>query len=291
MIISYLMQTVLALLALGILGVYRWWKVYRSTREQTRGRAQNPNRRTISSRASLAKNRARRTRKGHFEFWLRILSEFHKAQCFYSIALQTASFVVIYGKKRNRLDDMFLLLISADGILPVAMALYTLSLFNHARTYDVVLGAISTLLASVTGFSIVLGYSSAPSSSGTDWPISCGGRSLEQICDGYSIDYKYAGSPNTFFAGGAIALDVLVGLLVFEFCFPRLKTLTHLRLPMYPRSIGNRAQKTAIVIRHVLITLILLACVAIEFYFVALGTDDIFVPSDWSFGQVVGITI
>ena len=64
--------------------------------------------------------------KGHFGFWLRSLSEFHKAQCFYSIALQIASFVTIYGKEKNRMDDTFPLLISADGILPVATVLYTL---------------------------------------------------------------------------------------------------------------------------------------------------------------------
>ncbi len=59
----------------------------------------------------------------------------------------------------------------------MAIALSTLVLLEQARNHDFVLAGYFVLLASITGFSIVLAYPSATSVDGVTWPASCGGLS------------------------------------------------------------------------------------------------------------------
>ena len=260
-------------------------------KELARGNLQGPKSRTNSTQAPPT-FQAHKDDETHFDFWLRSLSEFHKAQCFYSIALEIASFVTIYGKDKNRTDEMFLLLISADGIVPVAIALYTLLFLRHAQIYDVFLAGVSVLLASVTGFCIILGYSSTTNMSGTRRPASCGRLSPEHICD-LSIDFEFGGYPNLFFKGGAIVLDVLVGSMILGYCLSRLKMLDNPKLLEHSRIVSKRARTFVISAFQFITTLSLLACTAIELWFfrIVLHADNIFVSYDWSFGQIVGITI
>ena len=230
--------------------------------------------------------------KGRFHLWLCSLSDFHKAQCFYSIALQIASFVTIYGNNKNQADDMFLLLISADGILPVAIALYTLLLLGHAEVYDIALAGVSTLMASITGFSILLSYSSVTSINDAVAPLSCGGLSPKQICD---MDVPFEGNynPNIFFAGGAIMLDILICSMILGHCLSKLNILDNPRLQPHFRTVSKKVSVFAVSAFHLVTVLILLACTTIElFFFVTLLEEgNPFVSHNWSFGQIVGITI
>lgn len=238
---------------------------------------------------------SRKDDEGHVRSWLFSLSDFHKAQCFYSIALQIASFVATNGKNRNRVDELFLLLISADGILPIAIALYTLVLLEQARNHDVVLAGISALLASITGFSIVLAYPSTTTIDGATWPASCGGLSPQGICDTIdflNFDHNYYA--NLFFIGPAIALDILMASLVLQYCSPRLMRLRFLTMRARPQMLGRRVGMVLTSALHFGAVLIISICSAIELFFFSkllVRDDNAFVPRHWSFGQVVGITI
>lgn len=62
-----------------------------------------------------------------------VLTEFHKAQCSFAIALQLASFVVVFGTRRtlDYVDESLLLLVSADGLIPIVLNLYTLMVYGR----------------------------------------------------------------------------------------------------------------------------------------------------------------
>ena len=230
--------------------------------------------------------------QGRLAFWIRSLSDFHKAQCFYSIALQIASFVFIYGENKNRTDEMFLLLISADGLIPVITTLYTLLLLGRAKVYDVILAGISVLLASITGFGIVLGYSWTKNVSDVDGPASCGKLSPQWICV-LTIEMELNYHPDFFFTGGAVTLDVLMVLLIIWYSLPTLKTHLDSKYLRYPRMIDKKARRVVVLALHIFSILSIISCAAIELFFfhIILEDDNSYVAHEWSFGQVVGITV
>lgn len=285
------MQTAIALLAFGFLFAVHVRESYRSKRSVARDISTKLN---FPKRSPEAKPQIDMGRhdKDHFEVWLHAVSEFHKAQCLYSIALQIASFVAIYGGNKNRQDDMFLLLISADGLIPVALALYTLMLRGHAHCYHVILTAISALLASITGFSIVLGFPYIESVYGGSWPPTCGGLSPQGICS-YQLEFGYDSNPNLYFVGGAIACDVIIVSLVLWYVLARTKDLEYLAPLNRFFSNHKLARWLTVTILHTGAILILLSCCAIELYwfFELLKGPSIMDLHDWSFGQIVGITI
>jgi len=156
--ISYLMQTIIAFLAFAILSSVRLHRVYRSKKQLAQGHADAAE---SPDQPVEAKSKVRTHDKdqGHIEICLNALSEFHKAQCLYSIALQIASFVALYGKNsayKDSFDEAYLLLLSADGLIPTSITFYTLMLFRYVNDYHIVLTSISALLASVTGFNLLL---------------------------------------------------------------------------------------------------------------------------------------
>lgn len=285
------MQTLIALMAFAILGAYNLRRVYQSKKNLAHGNFQGPITKGDPTQASQTVQRHKND-KGHIDLWLQCLSEFHKAQCFYSIALQIASFVAIYGKNKNRSDNMFLLLISADGLVPISIALYTLLILRHAQIYDVVLAGTSALLASISGFSVILGYSSVKNASDGNWSASCGRQSPHGICD-LTTDFRFNENPNLFFTGGAIVLDILIASLILVYCWPRLKLLTGSKKLECPLLLSQRVRTVITFTLHVSVIIILLACTAIEgfFFVVVLQPYNFYVSHDWSFGQVVGITI
>ena len=230
--------------------------------------------------------------QGRRAFWLRSLSDFHKAQCFYSIALQIASFVLIYGKNKNQTDDMFLLLISADGLIPVVTVLYTLLLLGRAKVYDVILAGISVLLASITGFGIVLGYSWTENVSAVDGPASCGGLSPQWICV-RTIEMQWNYHPDFFFAGGAAALDVLMLSLTLWYFSPTLMTRLNSKYLRYPRMINKKARRIVVLALHIvsILSIVLITAIELFFFHIILQKDNQYVTHEWSFGQVVGITV
>ena len=282
------MQTVIALVAFIALTFCNGYRIYRSKEQSVKSDSQKLNC-GVKPNSATSYLQAGESSKGRVAFWLRCLSDFHKTQCFYAFALQIASFVSVYGKNRNLWDDLYLLLISADGLLPVAVTLCTLLLLDYAQCYDVILAALSLSLASATGFSIVLGSSSAPSA-GTDMgPASCGYRSPGWICS-WSVDSVSDGHAKNFFVGAATTLDVLMGVMIMRYCLFRSE---HTPRILWSFRFFSKKVRTIVPAFHGLIILSLLVFSAIELYFVyfVLEPSNNVLPRDWSFGQIVGIAI
>ena len=285
------MQTLISLSAFVVLGLCHLGKIYALKKQLAHGIVQKLEDAKDSIEAhSIAEGQ--HDPGGHTVFWLGLLSNFHKAQCFYSIALQIASFVRIYGKSKDRMDEMFLLFISADGLIPVTITLYTLLLLRHAQVYDIILAAFSTLLATITGFSIILGLPSITSMDDTKYPASCGNLSPQWICAA-RLEYAHNIRADRFFAGGAIALDVVTGFLTLSYFLPGLMTCTGLFFLNRPRTFSEGIRMVIVPALHSITLLSILACAVIELYLfsMVLGKKSPSITHDWSFGQIVGITI
>jgi hypothetical protein len=58
---------------------------------------------------------------GHYEIVNAVVADFHKSQCYFAIALQIATLVIIGSgfASTTFTDQSFLLLVSADGLFPL----------------------------------------------------------------------------------------------------------------------------------------------------------------------------
>ena len=217
-------------------------------------------------------------------------------QCYYAIALLIAAFVALYGgnnAERAQLDEAFLLLISADGLIPVALTLYTLMLFRRSTLYHIVLTVISALLASSTGFWIVKHYSLNQPLTSEQWPATCGSLSPQYIC-GFGFELSYAYSPQIVFTVVAVLCDILIFYLVVWYALSRveIESLTQLKDIVLPK--GSRTLGLVRAMLHTLAVIILLACTLGELFFFGKllnEHDTIMDVHDWGFGQIVGITV
>lgn len=229
---------------------------------------------------------------GRFYFLLCFLSDFHKAQCFYSIALQIASFVSIYGNSKNRMNYVFLLTVSTNGILPIGMALYTLLLLRHAELYDIALAGVSASLASATGLSNLLSFSSVTAITGAGAPLLCGGLPSTRICN---IGVVWGGrlNSNITFVQCAITVDILVLLMILAYCLSRFTILNNLKAPCFTRIASKGFRMFALSVFHLFTVLAFTIGTSIELYWFAitLQLGNPAVSHEWGFGQVVGITI
>ena len=231
----------------------------------------------------------------HLSLWLNSVSEFHKTQCYYSIALQLASFVALWGRgsvNRNQDDELFLLLIGADGLVPVALTLYTLALHRRADSYHVVLAVLSALLASITGFAAVVIFPSTTVLTGGQWPEVCGGRTPQGVC-GQTQDFKSAYYPNRWFIAIAFLCDLLILVIMALYISTR---VADPRRFMRARHFLHRFKSLRALTNgflHGCATLISIGCTIVElFFFVRLfESKNVLDLHEWSFGQIVGITI
>lgn len=225
------------------------------------------------------------------------MGEFPKLQCYYAIALLIASFVALYGRNdadRAQLDDVFLMLISANGLIPVSLTFYTLMLLRRTTPYHIVLTIMSALLASTTGFWIVRNYSSDQPATSEKWPDTCGALSPQYICGGYKFKMNDAYDPQIFFTVAATLCDILILYLVVWYALIRFKNeyLARLKKKLLPK--GSRTLPLVKAVLHTLAVIILLACTTMElFFFVKLlfNKHTITDLHDWGFGQIVGITV
>ena len=241
----------------------------------------------------------------HLKNSLRYLSEFHKLQCYYSITLQIAALIALHGPSstthsiRNPFDEAFLLLLSVNGILPIALTLYTLALFGKITLYLIFLTSLSVILASDTGITIVKllsePYDSAKGTRGSsvDWPAATGGLAPEAICGRrYIINYPKKLRPEKIFMVGAVLCDALLVALVVQWCFKKWSSR-----PSSPhqsrrsKKMAGRAKSAG----HMAAASIFLFCASMEYFFfyqmLVPQYDRIVNVQDWGFGQIVGIAV
>ena len=202
MILSYLMQTSIAMLSFAIVAIYQVIRPRRSNRHPP-PTAQNNQRRHTHSYSNTPYTRPQLVTSPHLLNFHRFLSDFHKLQCYYSTTLQIASFIALYSPSsttdsiKNPFDEAFLLLVSTNGIVPIAVTFYTLRLCDRVTLYHILLTSLSAILGSCTGIEIVRLLSKpydrteGTSISDSGWPAATGGLAPEGICGRrYEITYR-----------------------------------------------------------------------------------------------------
>lgn len=290
------MQTVIALFGFAVLTSIHLHRHLARRKEkgfQSTSKEESPSFTLTKTAAHATPLHAERS---HRSLWLLATEEFHKLQCYYSIALLSASFVALYGgdnAQKAQLDEVFLLLISANGLIPVALTFYTLMLLRRTTLYHIVLTVISALLASATGFWIVKHYSLYEPISSEQWPDTCGALSPQYIC-GLEFPWSQLYYPQLVFAVVAIFCDMVITYLVVFYTLSRIKIepLTRLKCRVLPK--GSRMLGVVKAMLHTLAVIMLLTCTLMElFFFEKLLFDQytIMDVNDWGFGQIVGITV
>ena len=250
----------------------------------------------------------------HLSNFHRFLSDFHKLQCYYSITLQIASFIALYGPPsithsiKNPFDEAFLLLVSTNGIIPIAIMFYTLGLCNRVNLYNVLLTSLSAILGSCTGIQIVKLLSKPHDKakgaklSDSGWPAATGGLAPEGICGRkYEITYPKKLKPEKVFLAGAALCDALIFTIISQWLIESFSHRLHIslrdrHLPFIKRS--SLSKTTMKVIRrviHVAAAFTLIWCTAMEYFFfyqtLVPQHDRIVNFNDWGFGQIVGIAV
>jgi len=314
-LISYLLQSIIALVGLCILVILACVVYYCNRRASAC--ANDP---ASAKRHDhlLSKTRCQ------WEIINAILADFHKAQCYIATALQIASAVVVFSNLRatNYNDQNFLLLVSLNGLIPVVLNLYTLMTFGKKSWYMIFLSVITVLLASVTGGYLATHVIRAQgpddsitsrNAGGGDWPSACGNNAPDTFCSGLGPNMvSYMDSKIAFLSMLPI-LDATTGLLVLW------KVLTdsttawdtatrwlanklagqqgdyhHVakkdRSPAYTHHL-RRIHSVSRIICHFMAASGILVCLAVEFYYFNAIFKGHFVDfNSWSFGQIVGIT-
>jgi hypothetical protein len=323
--ISYLTQNAIAivgLLSLAILG----YGVYRAQKKMAKeGQSRVLTGLTLHEESSSPKKppKSRKTVEDHYIVWCATLAEFHKAQCYFVIALQIATFVITYSKTTPviNVDQEFLLMVAVDGGLPVVLTLYTLMTFGKRSWYMIGLSIISVVMSTFNGTHITRNFSSYTDVKGLG-PATCGGVGPAGLCYGlgandYIIDTSI--SADDYFLVMSI-VDVCAGCLVIWKILTEstnwwsvastavTKRMAKILAPLVGRikptnglpadkvrrfnKINRLLHLSITIFLHFVIIALLLCCMGLEFFlFQELLTSPYVDAKSWGFGQIVGITI
>ena len=257
-----------------------------------------------------------KTAEDHYIVCCATLAEFHKAQCYFTIALQIATFVITYSKTSptSYIDQNFLLLVALDGIVPITVTLYTLSTFGKRSWYMITLSVVSIVLSTFNGIHINRTFSSYTDVPGLG-PATCGSVGPAGLCFGIganNIVIDDSVLSNQFFVI-MIITDVIAGCLVIwklltestqwweafiraiaKRLVARMKSTSGLTTDELHRcdKVNHRIQLITAIVFHFLIVVALFACSALDLYILEELLISPFVDvKSWGFGQIVGMTI
>ncbi|KAE9363870.1 hypothetical protein N431DRAFT_356005 [Stipitochalara longipes BDJ] len=316
-LLSYLTQSVIALLGFVALaglgyGVYRKQKRL-SKSALNRGLTGL----TLNDESANSKEQKRgKTVEDQYIVVCATLAEFHKAQCYFTIALQIATFVIVYSKTTRVIfvDQTFLLIVSIDGLIPVAMTLYTLMTFGKRSWYMIGLSMISMILSTANGIHIINTFTTYTAAPGLG-SAACGGVGPAALC--YVIganDFIFTNTLAVFYYRLIMSIMDIVGgsLVIWKILTESTPWWSILTRGVANKLAAGRKSKSEVtaddlhrankidrriqlwtaICFHSIIVLAFLACYAIVFYlFSQLFTSPYVDLKGWGFGQIVGITI
>ena len=253
----------------------------------------------------------------HFEIFKVALRSFHSAQCYYAISLQIAALIALYGHSTtigSLWDELVVLVVSADGLIPVVIAFYALANVNRRDMYMAVLTGATVLLSSITGYHVIqhvkhvdfneTSLSLVDQVSDVEWPAACGGTGLQYLCPSPYGQPEVYNAP-TWLKAIAISVDIIVILLFLCSIFLHLpdklrsklssglfKNSSKIDRSKEGRASGGFAQYMLFAV-HVIAGILLAFFGAVEFFFLhaLIAGNYLLNRSDWSFGQIVGILI
>jgi hypothetical protein len=250
------------------------------------------------------------------------LADFHKTQCYFVIALQVAALVISYAATittfSTPVDRHFLLLVSANGLIPIVLTFYTLMTFGEKSWYMIVLSVVAVLLSSGTGTTLVAGNlgDSGPVSEIGDWPA-CGYNSPTNICDGIGenarpiLEIDAAQELQAYIIVMVITTTIAACLVLWKIItesttmwvkmseWVAQRVAIRIKRPHVATEVGLTRHKRVLriiegitkVVLHSLVVSSLLACLCIElFYFEQIFKSPYVDKTTWGFGQIVGIT-
>lgn len=243
------------------------------------------------------------------------LVEFHKAQCFFSIALQIACISEgIFNF--DLLKAVLFLPLSMNGILPVVFAFLLLTRYGRASVYLMGLTGASWFLATVVFWAL---SANAPlNKHGIDSALyvqivtmlsanpACGGHSAQALCGHKGVNYNLLQIANAavpimlwIWCWCSLCFFVLVGHFALRktiiwICFKiqASRRLTwFLEQSCYSKLIGK--DLIAFGMRAFCITILtFLACFGFQFFASwTLFHHNLINAHNWTFGQVIGINI
>ena len=174
----------------------------------------------------------------------------------------------------------------------MALTLYTLAITGLINSYHVILSILSALFASINGFRVVTTWSSTFLLSGGDWPAVCASRPPQGMC-AQGLDLKYDFYPDRWFIAGATLCDLTVLIIAGWYL------LAHVVDPPWLGRFRERLERSNSLYTWMNACLHSGACIiligytaVILFYFARLfQQNSIMDLHNWSFGQIVGITI
>jgi hypothetical protein len=298
-LISYLVQTILALLGFCSFAIL----VGLRGPEGTDSRSSNP--------------QEQMRPRCHYLILNAVVTDFHKSQCYFAIALQIAAIVTVRSgfASTSFTDQQFLLLISANGLVPVALTFYTIMTFGTKSWYVTMLTVITVALSSFVGGLTCQNFWRSDIAgeiivTGGSWPAACGGIGPIGICPGRitPIQGIYA----------LVVAMVLVNIIIISMALGKIFTsspkisfamtkyfpgrLSNQRRhssspatslePIHRRAIQFAGEYPIQTVLHSLATLTLLALTGIELYYLCFSLEYKYIDfAGWGFGQVVGLTI
>lgn len=228
------------------------------------------------------------------------LIDFLKAQCFSAIAVSVASLIVLHSQSQTSLLDTTALgAASGISIVPIAFNYYILAIFNNDKNDPERKSLFLYGLAFcswVLGFAVVfdpqmlkanqqnkIGGTGDTAVFNSQFPNSCGNASPETICPGL---YKEGLHPEyTFYY--TLCLPIIIGLTLWQ-----LSTIPSVSRVLSAVFYTNSKPRLPL---FTLMHLIAQGCFIASFSFFfdsladLLGSDA--VSFEWSFGQIVAITL
>ncbi|KAI9879750.1 MAG: hypothetical protein M1830_007375 [Pleopsidium flavum] len=282
--VSYIIQSSIAILGLLSLNCFQLYKKSRLRQARKVTSAGTPgNRSDVGSSTAVEQ----------IQILVTSLVEFHKAQCFFAMAVQIATLVLTIARTHsvNYIEFQILLIVSSVGILPVAYTLWGLSLAI----------AFSPRLAS-NNYSM---EDDLDALLGLPGPEACGFRSPAHLCAGLRLNsilerFDIPDTRNNTLLFPGLLVPLAIGLTVWQLQIWRmrrvmaaLKFLTAIFAPLIKRLPSSLRSTTfwrvlTHIIVHAIFGYVFIGQYYIFSFLLGHGYVDL---SNWGFGQIVGITI
>lgn len=237
------------------------------------------------------------------------LVEFHKAQCYFSFSLQIAALVLIAQNSSTKdmpdyQDARLMPGISMTGIVPVIFTLTCISRYGRQSWYLIILSSVTGILATATLISITRFWAvldaPVPDTGIADFDSAtrkavCGTMNWSDICNPYSATAIDRVPLRYTWAVWAICCLWLIYCVLSKLLFGAPKNPRVARLVENWKTPDNRLRASIHFVPlscyRSLGLLSWMFCFAFQLYYYAAYFLDGLVSTQWTFGQIISVTV